>query len=529
MPEKVIFDAVLAHGSDAAFRKEEDENGFRFTICPNTETKTESVTAYLPFEFKKDDRLFLNGYQSWTQSREYGVRDFDRSMRFCPKFLDKKFEFSAYGDGGFYKKEYRKGVLHGYSYAYIRRGDEYFFFGSLAENTGFTRIIFNTVFNRVIFQKDCAGRVTATEYKVFDIFFARGREKEVFDAWFEKLGITPRSVTKKNGYTSWYDRYQDISQSVIENALRGFDRLDKTPDIFQIDDGFETKVGDWLRIDKTKFPNGLEPIVKAIKAKGCEAGIWLAPFVCQKDSALAKDHPDWLLRDKNGKPVGCGSNWGGAWALDFYNDGVREYLRECFAFYKTLGFGLFKLDFLYAVCMIPRPDKTRGEIMFEAADFLRELCGNREILACGVPLLPVFGKVEYCRIGMDMSLSWDDKPYMRLFHSERPSTKNTVLNTVFRRQLSGRAFLNDPDVFLLRDRNTALSPEQKSTLATANALFGGLLFVSDDFSEYSEKQLAEYKTVLALSGRAENISVSPAAVPTVTYTLDGEQKTLKLG
>lgn len=169
MPEKVIFDAVLAHGSDAAFRKEEDENGFRFTICPNTETKTESVTAYLPFEFKKDDRLFLNGYQSWTQSREYGVRDFDRSMRFCPKFLDKKFEFSAYGDGGFYKKEYRKGVLHGYSYAYIRRGDEYFFFGSLAENTGFTRIIFNTVFNRVIFQKDCAGRVTATEYKVFDI------------------------------------------------------------------------------------------------------------------------------------------------------------------------------------------------------------------------------------------------------------------------------------------------------------------------------------------------------------------------
>ena len=54
MPEKVIFDAVLAHGSDAVFRKEEDENGFRFTICPNTETKTESVTAYLPFEFKKD-------------------------------------------------------------------------------------------------------------------------------------------------------------------------------------------------------------------------------------------------------------------------------------------------------------------------------------------------------------------------------------------------------------------------------------------------------------------------------------------
>ncbi len=39
----------------------------------------------------------------------------------------------------------------------------------------------------------------------------------------------------------------------------------------------------------------------------------------------------------------------------------------------------------------------------------------------------------------------------------------------------------------------------------------------------------DIKTLLALSERAENILVSAAAVPTVTYTLDGEQKTLKLG
>ena len=49
---------------------------------------------------------------------------------------------------------------------------------------------------------------------------------------------------------------------------------------------------------------------------------------------------------------------------------------------------------------------------------------------------------------------------MRLTHSERPSTKNTMADTVFRRQLSGRAFLNDPDVFLLRDENTKLTEEK---------------------------------------------------------------------
>ena len=57
--------------------------------------------------------------------------------------------------------------------------------------------------------------------------------------------------------------------------------------------------------------------------------------------------PDWLLRDKSGKPVGCGSNWGGAWALDFYNNDVREYLRECFAFYKKSRLRAFQTRFFF--------------------------------------------------------------------------------------------------------------------------------------------------------------------------------------
>lgn len=514
----------------AEFRREESENRFRFTLCPREKTEIGGVAAYLPFEFRKDDRLFLNGYQSWTQSKERSIRDFDRSMRFCPKFLDEKFEFSAYGDGRFYKKEYRRGVQHGYSYAYIRRGDEFIFFGSLAESTGFTRIVFNTVFDRIIFEKDCAGRVIESDFEVFDIFFAQGGETEVFDAWFEMLGIAPLSSKKKNGYTSWYNHYQNISEDIIKSDLAGFDRLARVPDIFQIDDGFESKVGDWLSVDGEKFPNGLEPVVRAIKEKGCESGIWLAPFVCQKDSELAKDHPEWLLRDARGKSVGSGSNWGGALALDFYNESVRDYIRKCVRHYRELGFELFKLDFLYAACMLPRPDKTRGEIMFEAMDFLREVCGDCEILACGVPLLPAFGKVEYCRIGMDMSLSWDDSFFMRPFHSERPSTKNTMANTVFRRQLSGRAFQNDPDVFLLRDANTKLSEEQKTSLATVNALFGGLLFVSDNFSDYSEKQMKLYGKILETAASAKDTFVSERNGKTVVgYTLDGEKHEISLG
>ena len=57
--------------------------------------------------------------------------------------------------------------------------------------------------------------------------------------------------------------------------------------------------------------------------------------------------------------------------------------------------------------------------MADAMDFLRECAGDAMILGCGVPLASAFGKVEYCRIGCDVSLDWNDKPHMRLMHRER--------------------------------------------------------------------------------------------------------------
>ena len=83
------------------------------------------------------------------------------------------------------------------------------------------------------------------------------------------------------------------------------------------------------------------------------------------------------------------------------------------------GFDLVKLDFLYAVCMLPTEYKTRGQIMCEAMDFLREVIGDKLILGCGVPLGPAFGKVDYCRIGPDVGLNWDGAPKEKLLHRER--------------------------------------------------------------------------------------------------------------
>lgn len=119
-------------------------------------------------------------------------------------------------------------------------------------------------------------------------------------------------------------------------------------------------------------------------------------------------------------------------------------------------------------------------------DLLRACCGDKLILGCGVPLMPAFGKVDYCRIGSDISLDW--KPRKHAIREE-VSTTHAVCNTIFRRHLNGRAWMNDPDVFLLRDKNVKTDFEQRKLLAKINSVFGNLLFISDNIGEYNHTQL----------------------------------------
>lgn len=505
-----------------------DGKRFRLVLCPKQKFRLLSVEYTMDFEFEPSQQIFLNGYQSWTYSPERPIRQSDRALKYLPSKLTDKYGLDRYGDGFFYRGRQSSSIHHGYSYAYVRNGSKYTLFGSLAESSGFTAIEFDTRKNAVTFSKDCTGRLVSGKYTALDMHIYKGSEDNVFDYWFTDMRIPAPSVKKMLGYTSWYDHYQDIDEIKIISDLAGLDSMPAKPDVFQIDDGYETFVGDWFDVDTQKFPCGLENIVKSIEQKGLIPGIWLAPFLCERDSKLYRQHPDWLLTDRHGKPVYTGCNWSGGYALDIYNGQVREYIRRVLAHYKQLGFKLFKLDFLYAACMLPRRSKTRGEVMADAMDFLRRELQGCMILGCGVPLASAFGKVDFCRIGCDMTLDYDDKPHMRLTHSERPSTKNTMADTVFRRQLSGRAFLNDPDVFLLRDTNTKLTAQEKKNLAFVNALCGGVLFTSDNCAYYSDEARQVFMQALGLRGARVTQAYADGGSIFVTYELDGDEQTLRL-
>ena len=488
------------------------------------------VEARLPF--KASRKMFFNGYQTWTYSPEFTPYGRIRGLNGTPKFGIKKFALDRYGDYHFVKYPWHKGILHGFSYCYFRDGDHYRLIASLDETNGYTMFTYNSTKAVLKIERDCKGvAVNGTNFDAFDLFYAEGDEHEVFDKWFEALGIN-NSPNPIKGYSSWYNHYQDINEQGIEDDLAGACKVFDKGDLFQVDDGWEPFVGDWETTDKAKFPNGLKPVVERIHADGFLAGLWLAPFVCEEKSELFKEHPGWLLQYK-GEPWKDGSNWSGFYSLDIDNPEVREYLRRVFnRVFDEWGFDLVKLDFLYAAAPFATGDRgeegdapfseSRAGRMIRALMFLREICGDKLILGCGTPVMPAFGLVDYCRIGCDVGLDWNDKAFMRIIHRERVSTKHSINNTIFRRGLDGRTHGNDPDVFFLRDNNISLTEKEKDYLATVNALCGSVWLTSDNLNVYDAAKIAKYRNLAHVREAATDISIDEDTL-TISYVLDGKK------
>ena len=493
-----VYETVGYSGPHFSVITVNDESGVKLTLIPSRPITLISASLEFWHEYEKNEKFFVNGYQSWTTSGEMSAEDIYRGttpLAGVTKYT-KDMAITS-GDYAFTRYEPRPGFFHSFTYTYLRRGGEFELFGSLSERNGYT--VFYSDMEKHIFsvEKDVEGLTISEPYEMFDIVRFVGGYDEVFDKYFAAMGLPAKKrIDRLTGYTSWYNYFQKIDENIILRDLKELSRARESVNIFQIDDGYEPFVGDWLDYNGKDFPNGMKTIADAVHREGYLAGIWLAPFNVQRGkSRILKEHPDWLIRNPDGKPqLGCVA-WGGAYTLDIYNPEVREHLKKVFdTVLNDWGYDMVKLDFLYSQCRTPRDNKTRGTIMCEAMDFLRECVGDKLILGCGVPLGPAFGVVDACRISCDVDLSYGGKFYNSMsINNELPSAQNAINNSMFRRHLNGRAFLNDPDVFFLRDHNLTFTWEQKLLLAKINNLFGRVLFVSDDAGEYSEAELEVLK------------------------------------
>ncbi len=532
--------AVVSHkeldNKDFIFELKEENGVISGWLTAKTDLKMHALELETERSFAADDLFYVNGYQSWSTSREHNkysvVKDIIPLGRKLGKFparccgIMSDYDFEEYG---------KTGCFHSYTYTYFRKkgSRNITLYGSKSERQGFTVFKVDMQNGKFIIKKDIEGLMlrAGDKYEVFNIAVIEKEFDAAFDEYFfDFMGVKKPKIDHLAGYTSWYNYFSKITEDICLRDLEGMDRAKDCVDIFQIDDGYQTATGDWLSTDKKKFPHGMKYIADKIHEKGYLAGIWLAPFCAQMSSKVLREHPDWMIVDEDtGRKLFGHVGWGGAYTLDIYHPEAREYIKSFFhTILNEWGYDMVKLDFLFTQCEKPRAGKTRGQIMCEGVDLLREACGDKLILGCGIPLGPCMGIFDACRIGCDVNKAFGGDWVNRLaINNEIPSTQNSLNNAVFRNHLDGRAFCNDPDVFFLRDNNLTFNLEQKLVLGKVNAVCGNVLFVSDNAGDYSEETLGYLKNFFTKKDyKVTGADYIDNETIRLSFTEDGVEKTL---
>ena len=524
-------DILTANGSrdEVEFTVEYSENAYRLWVLAHKEITPLICELRYKYPYPAGATVYAGGYQSWTHSREYGANEVQKGLRLPVRFgLARKYA-AASGDYDFATYSMREGDCHSFYYTYIRDKGVLTFAGSLDESRGYTVFYHNRDGGQLKVVKDLEGLTlrAGERYKLFDLCFCKGTRNEVFDYYFGKLGTERPREKKLCGYTSWYNLFGKIDEKSVMRDLDGLKNADIGATVFQIDDGWQEAVGDWLSVREDKFPSGMKKLCDEIHARGFKAGLWLAPFLCAKDSCVAKEHPDWLIK-KQGRPVIGNVGWGGAYVLDATNGEVRKYLEKVFdTVLSDWGYDMVKLDFLYAAAMLPKDGNTRGELMTSAMKFLRACVGEKWLLGCGVPLFPAFGTCDFCRVGSDVDLSFKERIFSKITNNEIVSAYNAMTSSAFRQHLDGRAFVCDPDVFFLRKDNIRFTAAQKKLLAKFNSVVGGVLFVSDNAGEYGEEEKALARECFAREAEVTDVYYAAKDVVEIKYVQEGEKRVLK--
>jgi alpha-galactosidase len=467
------------------------------------------------------DSFFSNGWQSWNFSGAYGAQDrFQRTrlgfltepMRINPGTPHPKQQGSFSSDmfGVLTGRRSRRGLLAGFLSQ--QQG-----FGSLACRLEGDSTHLSLWSNGDGARLDPGQRYTTDWACLQFIDLDQPDPLGIYlEAAAREHGLEPaRQQCVPRGWCSWYHYYSDLNAQDVRANLQAASRLrpELPLELIQIDDGFESAVGDWFSF-KSSFPHGVAPLAQEILQAGFIPGLWLAPFTVQRGSHLAHDHPDWLLR-RRGRLANAGFIFNAPFgaSLDLTHPQALDYVAEVIhTAVHEWAFPYLKLDFLYTAALGGRyadPTRTRAQVLRRGLETIRHAAGPQTfILGCGCPLGPAIGLVDAMRIGADVAERWAPAHFgTEVFFTgepDMPSTRNAIQNALTRSPLHQRWWINDPDVLLARPE-THLSLAEVQSLASVLGMSGGSLFLSDDLSALPPDRLWIAISLLPPTGKRPQV------------------------
>lgn len=298
-----------------------------------------------------------------------------------------------------------------------------------------------------------------------------------------------RKTNSTTGWCSWYAIRLPISHEfTMANARVVADRFkDLGMDIMLLDHGWQTGdiCGDWDE-DVNDYPKGLEGLAKDLNDIGLKLGIWIAPTEVAETSELFKNHSDWMLKNKEGKPQ---ETWKWYWypnpqqyQLDATNPEAYQYIVETFRRLTEKGSVYYKIDFIAGCAgenLYPSdPRAVRGwSPLQEAMRAVREGAGD-------------FAYVRYCQTPPLLSIGLADGVFATSDTLDAGASTWGILRDVFKMS-SAQYYLHglyNHDACDLSIRGHAGTEECRLRVMMF-ALSGSSIMFSDDLTKLPEERI----------------------------------------
>ncbi len=168
-----------------------------------------------------------------------------------------------------------------------------------------------------------------------------------------RLGDAPKPFAN---WCSWYpDRLAVTQERVVATAQAARTRNlhDLGLRYLQLDLGWEQDNVPTFFEPNASFARGLAWLSAQLREHGFDLGVWVGVLCIAETHPVARDHPEWLLRNASGKPHRS-YNW--FWepfcpihALDVSHPGAQQWLKENFTKLAEQGVRFVKWDFASVV------------------------------------------------------------------------------------------------------------------------------------------------------------------------------------
>ena len=498
---------------------------------------TDGIASFLENASLRKISFLRNGYQSWSTARTYRISE---------KPLRPRFKLMSLATSNMANLPSNvPGMLSSDMYTVISdlEGGSTFLVGQLPPFDQFFYIILNVnsrkrkSYFEMIYDFGRQMLDPGQEIKLDGIIIIWGSRSWAEQTYFhyirEKMSILPPEKNFR-GWCSWYQYYNRITPELLYRNLKAIKDRGMDFDFFQIDDGYQRAVGDWLD-QSSPFDGRMKELADAVKTAGMKPGIWIAPFSAAANSELFRYHPEYILKNESGQKLKASYNpfWKSFYyGVDVTHPRYAEYLKE---FIDTIanqwGFEYLKCDFLFTAALRGAVHHdlslSRASVLKKGMEIIRSTAGpDTKIIGCGMPLSAGIGLVDAMRVGPDTGDFWVHYAAKLVRTGSMFGVRNSMKNFMVRSPMHKRLWLNDPDCIMIRDKGTGLKPGERQSQIDAIALSGGILIYSDDFSTLSEKALADMALIDGVSedcfaGQAIAIDVMEKELPEIYYNTSG--------